>query len=473
LCRITSIRTLKGEIMRVFAAFLPLIIAIVVYLPQTTISTAQNAQAASSSDLFKQSKAAARRKDFTRAAELLEEVVARGRHDSGLLYDTACWWARAGNKEKAFHSLLESIQSGYHQAAHLQRDSDLLSLHDDPRWAKAVAACERQETKYVKNHSDPNKARFITADIARFWKAYDHAITSAPKDRAAIFQREYIDHGTLGLEDLNRIGRVDSEGLAKIIESYANYYKAIRQVTLDIEKQRAETVSAFRKLKELYPPASFPDTYFAIGHFEGGGTASNEGLLIGAEMYARAPGVPTVELDEWENSHAQAPSELPPVIAHEMVHFHQAYSSQESLLCKCLNEGSADFISELMVGRLLATIQKAHEWADPRERELWDEFQKEMNGTDISHWLYAGSGKGDRPTDLGYWMGYKIVEAYYRNATDKKQAIKDILMVRDCNEFVKASRYAEKFDPLSLLLRPESLRIKQSTSVKVSFRRRP
>jgi hypothetical protein len=354
LCKITSIRTLKGETMRVFTAFLLLIITLVVYVPQTTISTAQNAQAASISDLFKQSKAAGRRKDFTGAAELLEEVVARGRHDSGLLYDTACWWARAGNKEKAFHS-------GYHQAAHLQRDSDLLSLHDDSQWAKAVAACERQETKYVKDHSDPNKARFITADIARFWKAYDHAIAAVPKDRAAIFQREYIDRGTLGLEDLNRISRVDSEGLAKIIESYASYYKAIRQVTLDIEKQRAETVSAFRKLKDLYPQASFPDTYLVIGHFEGGGTASNEGLLIGAEMYARAPGVPTVELGEWENSHAQAPSELPPVIAHEMVHFHQAYSSQDSLLCKCLNEGSADFISELMVGRLLATIQKVHE----------------------------------------------------------------------------------------------------------------
>jgi hypothetical protein len=216
--------------------------------------------------------------------------------------------------------------------------------------------------------------------------------------RVAIFQREYIDPGTVGLEDLNRIGRVDAEGLAKIIESYANYYKAIRQVTLDIGKQRAETVSAFRKLKELYPPASFPDTYFAIGHFEGGGTASNNGLLINAEHYARAPEVPTTELGEWEKAHAQTPSELPTVIAHEMVHFHQAYSSQDSLLCKCLNEGSADFVSELTVGRLVAPIQKAHEWADPRERQLWEEFQKDMNGTDISHWLMLAVKELDRTT---------------------------------------------------------------------------
>ncbi len=272
-----------------------------------------------------------------------------------------------------------------------------------------------------------------------------HAMAASPKDRVTIFQREYIDPGTAGLQDLNYIGRIETEGLAKTIESYANYYKAIRLITLEIDKQRAETVWAFRKLKELYPPASFPDTYFAIGHFEGGGKASNEGLLIDAEMFAVAPGVPITELGAWEKEHALAPTELPPVITHEFVHFLQAYASQDTLLCKCLNEGSADFISELALGRLLATTQKAHAWANPREHQLWDEFQKDMNGTDISHWLYAGSAKGDRPADLGYWMGYKISEAYYRNATDKKQAIKEILMVKDCNEFVKASRYAEKF----------------------------
>jgi hypothetical protein len=42
-------------------------------------------------------------------------------------------------------------------------------------------------------------------------------------------------------------------------------------------------------------------------------------------------------------------------------------------------------------------------------------------------------------------MGYKISAAYYRNAVDKKQAIGDILMVKDCKEFLNASHYADKF----------------------------
>lgn len=434
--------------MRALLAWATVLVAAIMtigYVPQSTRATSQPGQSQSISELFKLSRAAARRKDFAKAAQLLEEAVARGKHDSGLLYDTACLWARTGNKDKAFQFLLESVEAGYHQAAHLQRDNDLLSLHEDARWAKATAECERQQTKYLKDHSDPDKTRFITSDIIRFWKAYDHAMAAAPKDRAAIVQREYIDPGTVGLEDLNRYRRVDAEELARAIEQYANFYKAIRSVTLAIDQQRAETIAAFRKFKRLYAPASFPDTYLVIGEFGGGGTASGNGLLIAAEMFARKPEVPIMELGAWEKSVFVEPTELPPVIAHEMIHFHQAYASVSTLLCNCLNEGSADFLGELASGRLAARTQRIHAWANPRERQLWDEFQKEMNGADMSHWLYAGSGKGDRPDDLGYWIGYKITEAYYRYATDKKQAIKDILMVKDCNEFLRSSRYAAKF----------------------------
>ena len=424
--------------------FILVVFTSIVLVPALTRSIPQHAQTETISDLFKRSRAAARQKDYATAAQLLEEVIARCRRHPGLMYDAACWWARAGNKDKAFRLLLQSIDAGYHDA-HMQRDSDLLSLHDDARWAKAVAATEQQERKYAKDHSDPDKAKLITSDIALFWKAYDRAMAAEPKDRAAIFQREYIEPGSIGLEDLNAMGRIDAEGLAKTVQDYPEYYRAIRAVTLNIEQQRPETIAAFRKLKVLYPPATFPDTYFAIGQFGGGGKPTSDGLLIGAEMFARAAGVPTKELGQWENEHALPPTDIAAVVTHEFVHFLQAFAPQQSLLCTSLNEGGADFISELALGRLMTTTMHAHEWANQRERELWTEFEKDMNGTDTSHWLYAGSGKGGRPDDLGYWMGYKIIEAYYQHASDKQQAIREILAVKDCNEFLKASRYAEKF----------------------------
>jgi uncharacterized protein YjaZ len=63
----------------------------------------------------------------------------------------------------------------------------------------------------------------------------------------------------------------------------------------------------------------------------------------------------------------------------------------------------------------------------------------------VSRWLYQGDQSKDRPADLGYYMGYKIAEAYYKRAADKKQAVKDILQIKDFHQFLAASGYAEKF----------------------------
>lgn len=67
-----------------------------------------------------------------------------------------------------------------------------------------------------------------------------------------------------------------------------------------------------------------------------------------------------------------------------------------------------------------------------------------MNRKDASNWLYQGDKAKDKPADLGYYVGYKIVESYYTRAKDKKQAIKDILDIKDFNAFLKASGYDEK-----------------------------
>jgi hypothetical protein len=68
-----------------------------------------------------------------------------------------------------------------------------------------------------------------------------------------------------------------------------------------------------------------------------------------------------------------------------------------------------------------------------------------MHGTDYSRWLYNGWNAkvlGDRPADLGYWMGYQISKAYYDSATDKRRAVREILSIRDFDRFVTQSGYA-------------------------------
>jgi tetratricopeptide (TPR) repeat protein len=395
-------------------------------------------------DLVKQGQEAYKKKEYAKSAQALQEAIAKGARSAGVYYDAACSLALSGEKDKAFQLLNQAIQAGWRNTEHLKSDSDLTALREDPRWTKVIAASDAQQTKYLKDHNDPKKAQFVTEDIARFWKAYDKAMAATQDQRESIFQREYIDPGTIGLKDFSRSGRLNAKTLAKVIEGRPNFFKAIRPLTSGIEKQRAETIAAFRKLKQIYPDAIFPNDYFVIGQLSSGGTASDNGLLMGAEMFTRAAEVPTSELNDWEKGAIMAQSDIPALVAHESIHFQQKYSAQGGMLCQCLKEGSADFLGELSSGRLIARMRETHAWANARERELWEEFQKDMETNKTSRWLYGSSGGNGRPVDLGYWMGYKISEAYYKNAADKKQAVRDMLLVKDCKEFLKASRYAEK-----------------------------
>jgi hypothetical protein len=389
--------------------------------------------------------AAYEHKDYQQSARLLLEGVAKGAYGSDVFYNTACSLALAGDKEKAFQYLEKATQAGYRNSTHLKFDVDLNSLHDDPRWEKITTACDEQNTKFLKDHADPNNARFIIADIERFWKAYDKAMRAPAEERVAIFQREYIDPGTVGLRDWAASGRLNAKTLVKTIETHPNFFKAIRPITIRFEAQLPRTLVAFRKLKALYPAAVFPDVYFIMGQLQSGGTSSDNGLLLGAEMFSEWPTTPVAELNDWQEHAIMSQNDIPSLVAHESVHFQQKYLTQGGLLCACLAEGSADFLAKLTSGRLVSRMEETHTWANARERDLWGEFQKEMDGKDTSHWLYGNSGGNGRPVDLGYWVGYKVSDAYFTNAADKQQAVRDMLLIKNCKDFLKASRYAEKF----------------------------
>ncbi len=68
-----------------------------------------------------------------------------------------------------------------------------------------------------------------------------------------------------------------------------------------------------------------------------------------------------------------------------------------------------------------------------------------MDGKDLSNWLFQGDRAKDRPADLGYYIGYKMCESFCKQTTDKRAAVKAILEIKDFKEFLKASKYEDKF----------------------------
>lgn len=313
--------------------------------------------------------------------------------------------------------------------------------------------------------ADPEKARFVTSDIDNFWRAFDLAQKETDKEKKiGIYQTEYLDKGSVGLKDFVRLRIKSAKDLAQTIEYLPKFYASVRPSTLRVAEMEKKMRKSFRKFKKLYPDAVFPDVYFVIGISNTGGTASENGLLIGSELYGLTASTPRDEFPAWfknflpdvkdENElqrlvlialdTALKPIEkLPIIVAHESCHFNQNLGEHKTLLEKSIQEGTCDFIAELIAGEPLNPKQKIY--GDANEAELWREFQAGMNGKDLSRWMYNGFKSKDRPGDLGYYIGYKISWSYYKNAKDKKQAIGDVLKIKDFPAFLQKSRYREKF----------------------------
>ena len=73
--------------------------------------------------------------------------------------------------------------------------------------------------------------------------------------------------------------------------------------------------------------------------------------------------------------------------------------------------------------------------------KLCQEFVTRLKNPDYQDWLYGTSKKDDRPNDLGYWIGYKITEAYFNKQKDKQKAIDAIINIKDPMQFLKQSGF--------------------------------
>lgn len=270
--------------------------------------------------------------------------------------------------------------------------------------------------------SDPDSAIIYYNDIANFWNAFD----KIDKEGRDVFEHYYIKPGSNGVKhflDHNRI--VNSDTLYNTVQRRRKDYLKIRDKTLKVKQVEPQCRAAYYAFKYLYPKAKFPPLYFVIGRFNTGGVSLESEQIIGTEM--------------------NEPANIPFLVAHEVIHANQNIPYKYKILLEqCIIEGSADFLGELISGKIAST--GPYKYAKGRELALWKDFLKDMNlgeNDDFANWLYAGRRKDDRPADMGYYIGYVITQAYYQKAPDKKAAIQEILNIQDCKEFLKKSGYQQ------------------------------
>jgi len=268
----------------------------------------------------------------------------------------------------------------------------------------------------------PDSAKFVTSDIDNFWKAFDDFEKDSTVNN---FGTKYIAIGSAGVKGFTENRIQSAEHLYAVVKKHKADYVKVRPNTLRIKEKEKQCRSTFYAFKYLYPKAKFPPVYFVVGAYNSGGTSNSAGLIIGAEKQTDIDG-------------------LPYIVAHELIHFQQTWPSNEpTLLQQSILEGSADFIGGLISGSNINA--EANNYGNKHEEQLCREFIEKMDKTEYNDWLYGTSKKDDRPNDLGYWMGYRITAAYYKKATDKKQAIDDILNVKDYHDFLKKSGCLDKY----------------------------
>ena len=295
--------------------------------------------------------------------------------------------------------------------------------------------------------TDPAKAVFVTTDIERFWAAYD---AGGAKGTASAFQVGYLDRGSSGLRDFIRLRNLTAANLVNMVRTYPRYFADIRASTLRLATEASvqnRIRDNYRKIADMYTASVFPPVTFLIGRFSTGGTTSTNGMLVGLEFYAITPSTPLDELGPFQRDNVRPLDSLPIIVAHEHAHILQgraggiASKTNKNLLDQTLLEGGADFVAYLVTGGNINARLQAY--AIPREAELWAEFKTAMRGTDITRWLYnQGTATADRPGDLGYFIGYRIAEAFYARTVNKREALRAIIDVSNSDLFLSQSGYA-------------------------------
>jgi len=358
-------------------------------------------------------------------------------------YNSACCLALQKKVDSAFILLDKAVEYGFTYKSHLMDDSDLKVLHKNPKWKKLLD--EIPEPKSL--NSNPDLAKIITKDIHHFWEAYD----LAGKDSISItdiYKKYYFDKSSDGMQDYmgSKVSSIDY--FIKHIRSHPKLYKSIRKNTLKPDEYKEDIQRSFKNFKKIYPNAKFPDVYFVIGAFTSAGTVSSSGLLIGINQMSNGENVNTEELDFGTKLLMNKSKYVPNVVAHELIHFQQNGMKKDTItLGYVIKEGMADFIGELISGE--TANRKIFDWAKGKEKQIWADFKKDMYYDRYYNWIanYDTASKNSFP-DLGYWIGYEICKSYYENTKDKKQAINDMLNIKNYQKFLADSKWERKLEKM-------------------------
>jgi Predicted Zn-dependent protease (DUF2268) len=259
-------------------------------------------------------------------------------------------------------------------------------------------------------------------DVDRFYKVYDAAGGHPTADQ---LQHDYIDPGSDGLHQFAKVRNISGTRIAEAMAGHPEIYSSGKRCMVVLPRVRQRLQVALRTLRDLYPEARCPPVTIAVGRGKPVGVGSPAtGVQIGLEALCAT---------HWLNPNVE--DRFVYVIAHEYAHVQQVPAlvdaERPTVLALSLLEGAAELTAELISGEVAYSHLRAS--TKGREKEIENAFVSDEDKTDLSEWL--NNGTLEKPGDLGYWVGYRIVKSYYQHASDKRQAFREILEMTDPKAF--------------------------------------
>jgi hypothetical protein len=303
----------------------------------------------------------------------------------------------------------------------------------------AHAASERPDALTVKIDS---------ADANRFAKLFKD---NNGKPSAEQLQKLYLDGSGRGVAVFTPYLIQNAQNLATAIAAEPERYRhAIETCLPIIDSLNADLRSIYLAYQGLMPDKTLPTVHIVFGAGNSGGTAKPDAQVIGLEVMCG----PGTSAESFRNV-------MRGMFAHETAHSWQKTELEpemnaDPLLLATLREGIADYLALTVTGKVPGEDRNV--WAQPREAELWSQFNtdreivkanrkgdweySETGLKTIKHWVwnYQSAPEG-WPHEVGYWVGMKICAAYVDKATDKRQAIRELIELKDPAAILKASGY--------------------------------
>ena len=323
---------------------------------------------------------------------------------------------------------------------------------------KEVKAQEVETSKSL------NRIDFHYEDLENFRKVLK--ITRQKGDTLQAIN-EYFENGSEGMKAWIKRYDVNPKTIRAALKYFPSYYDYLSNLDTVLISYEGKISKGLNGLKKLYPSEfiHIPPVYYFI-LFSGGGSVEMTANMISIDYFGLHDNLDKSEFDRIGGLFPEGKlslinvEQIPQVAIHETAHLLQSYMQGEhdyssiytdkykqTILAYAIREGGADFLTYCGAG-----IVDSTKWAygEKHEKELWKAMEPILNDHIDNHpgWFSGKSAEHpDWPFQIGYYMGFKIVEYYYNTSENKKNALTLILNSNQQEDFEKfIIKYREKWN---------------------------